>query len=681
MKNNKFSNTILPFRVRSFLLDVGAEGILSNLIFLPIILAFIGNSSIKISEWRIIFALASTLFGFFTILTIFRNLFLFRITGAISIFFAFIASFSSIVSNPFYALLISVTLIGLTFFLFENPAVGYSHETSNHRVRARQRTTGSIFSGLILLAFISIAEVKLIYPIKIVLTLIVVTTHIFFYILIKTRKNKRYYLVYIILSLSSFFFSYYILFVYQSSFGIFISIVLIALMLMKLKHKTYQKTSWWEMFFNNPAKILISSFFILAVVGTLLLSLPISTINGNISIVNALFTSVSSVCVTGLTVLNTSSDFTFLGQLFILLLIQLGGLGIMSIATISFHLLGYRLSLKHEKMMASIANINRKNIFISLNNIFKITFTAEVTGAIILSFLFWGEGDHTGMAIWRGIFTSVSAFCNAGFALQNNSLISYSHNPYIIHTIATLIIIGGISPATTLMIPRIVSGKKTPAGDKIILFSSLFLLFFGTLIILLFEWDGLLKNLSFWGKMHNAWFQSVTTRTAGFNTIDFEGIMNQTYMIVLSLMFVGGSPGGTAGGIKTITVAILFAAFWFKISNKDDVILFDYRIRNSYIIKATTILISGILIWFILTIMMLTTQSISPKEIIFEVTSALGTVGLTLGATPRLDEIGKLIIIMAMFIGRIGVLTLFMFLSDEPDVRKSRYPNAEISFS
>lgn len=353
----------------------------------------------------------------------------------------------------------------------------------------------------------------------------------------------------------------------------------------------------------------------------------------------------------------------------------------MGIATVSLHILGYRISVKHERMISALSNLDRQSIFNSLYNIFKVTFFIELTGAVFLTFLFLGEGDTLFQAIWRGFFTSVSAFCNAGFALQSDSLISYQDNPALLHSVSTLIIFGGLAPATTISLGKLFRKESIPASDKIIFTATLVLLFTGFIMVLLFEWDHTLSGFSVWGKIHNAWFQSVTTRTAGFNSIDMSKILNPTYMIILVLMFIGGSPGGTAGGIKTMTATILLSTFWFKISNRDDVILYGARIRNTYIIKAVTIFLSGFIIWFVMSVMLLTTQSVSGKEIIFEVTSAMGTVGLSMGATAKLDEMGKLIIIATMFIGRIGTLTLFMFLSDQPDTRKSRYPNAEIPFS
>ncbi len=437
--------------------------------------------------------------------------------------------------------------------------------------------------------------------------------------------------------------------------------------------------SFWEIFLSHPARVLVVTFLGLCTMGTFLLLLPMAAENRAIGLVDAAFTAVSAVCVTGLIVLDTPNAFTGYGQFFILFLIQLGGLGIMGITTVGLHTMGRRLSLTHERVLASMADTNHKDLVHSLITILKFTFAAESMGAILLAFMFYTAGDSAAQAAWRGIFTAVSAFCNAGFALQSDSLISYHAKPLVLHIVAVLIIFGGMAPATSLVIPRWLSGKKVPIPARIALTVSIVLLVLGTVFIMSFEWDGLLAGLSFSDKIQNAWFQSVTLRTAGFNSLDISAITNPTFLLMLAFMFIGGSPGGTAGGVKTTTIGILAMTFYTNITNRKEVILQNRRISAVTVFRAVTIVTAGLLLWFGVVLMLEATQPQIPvRGLIFEATSALGTVGLSTGATTLLDEVGKIIIIIAMFCGRIGPVTLFMLLSSGVTPSASRCPDAKI---
>jgi trk system potassium uptake protein TrkH len=435
----------------------------------------------------------------------------------------------------------------------------------------------------------------------------------------------------------------------------------------------------WDIFLSHPARVLVVTFLGLCAMGTLLLLLPIAAQDRTVGFVDAAFTAVSAVCVTGLIVLDTPNDFTGYGQFFILVLIQLGGLGIMGITTVGLHTMGRRLSLTHERVLASMADTNHKDLVHSLVTILKFTFAAESLGAVLLTFMFYTAGDTGSQAVWRGIFTAVSAFCNAGFALQSDSLMSWHTTPAVLHIVATLIIFGGMAPATTLVIPKWLAGRQVPIPARIALIASIVLLFLGTVFIMAFEWGGLLAGMSVSDKIQNAWFQSVTLRTAGFNSLDIAGIAHPTFLLMLVFMFIGGSPGGTAGGVKTTTIGILAMTFFANITNRREVVLQNRRIRAVTVFRAVTIVGAGLLLWFGVVLMLEVTQpQIRVKDLIFEATSALGTVGLSTGATGLLDEIGKIIIIIAMFCGRIGPVTLFMLLSDPQASSSSRCPDAKI---
>jgi trk system potassium uptake protein TrkH len=442
-----------------------------------------------------------------------------------------------------------------------------------------------------------------------------------------------------------------------------------------------QRDSIVSVLFNHPARILLTTFLSLCIFGTFLLILPFAVRGEAINLVDAAFTSVSAVCVTGLTVLDTPHDFTWFGQLFILVLIQLGGLGIMTITTVGLHAMGHRFSLEHEHLLMSIADKDRKDLLHSLATIIKFTFITEAAGALLLFILFNSSGDASAQALWKGIFTSVSAFCNAGFALQSDNLIAYARFPAVLHVIALLIIAGGLAPSTCLLLPRWITGKSIPVSDRIAMVSTAVLLFSGMLFFLVFEWEGVLTGLSLGEKMHNAWFQSVTLRTAGFNSVAIAPVGNPTLLLMLFFMFIGGSPGGTAGGIKTTTLGVLAMTFWASITNRNAILVHRRRIPSGTVFRAITITASGFIFWSIAVLMLEVTQRIAARDIIFEATSALGTVGLSTGATQLLDEIGKVIIMITMFAGRVGPMTLFMLLGDDRVKTEVKCPDAKISLT
>ena len=438
---------------------------------------------------------------------------------------------------------------------------------------------------------------------------------------------------------------------------------------------------WWEALLNHPARLLLSTFLLLCFLGTLFLLIPDAVRQGEIALVDAAFTSVSAVCVTGLIVLDTPVYFTSLGQALILLLIQLGGLGIMSITSVALHAMGRRLSLRQERILTNMTDTDHKDLLDSLIRILKFTFLAEGAGCLILTMLFLYSGDAFWQAAWRGLFTAISAFCNAGFALQSNSLVPYRNNPLVLHTVATLIIFGGMAPATSLVFPQWLRGRRIPIAPRIALITTAVMLFSGMFFMLAFEWNGVLSGLSIADKIHNAWFQSATLRTAGFNTVDMAGVISPTFLVMILFMFIGGSPGGTAGGVKTTTIGVLAMTFWANITNHGSVIYQNRRIPSATIYRAITIVASVAVVWFLVVLMLEVTQQIPGRDIIFEATSAIGTVGLSTGATAGLDEIGKIIIMVAMFAGRIGPMTLFMLLSEDLSAPVSRCPDAKINLT
>jgi len=426
-----------------------------------------------------------------------------------------------------------------------------------------------------------------------------------------------------------------------------------------------RREPWWELLINHPARLLITTFLALCVFGTFLLSIPLMTAGHGIRFIDAAFTAVSAVCVTGLIVIDTRTGFSGYGQGVILLLIQMGGLGIMTIATVGLHVMGRRLSLVHERIITSITDSGYSGLVHSLVRITVFTFVAEGTGALLLTVFFHMTGDTIPQAVWRGVFTAVSAFCNAGFSLQGDSLVGYASSPAILNTVAILIVAGGLAPAVCMMVPRMITGKRIPESDRIVLVTTAVLLASGTLLFLAFEWNGMLSGLPFYDKIYNAWFQSVTLRTAGFNSVPFASVTDATLLLMLFFMFVGGSPGGTAGGIKTTTAAVIAMTFMSGITNRQEVRIRNRQFHPQTVYRAITITVAGAVVCLITVVMLCVTQNIAARDLIFEAVSALGTVGLSTGATFRLDEIGKVIIMMAMFAGRVGPVTLFMLQADE----------------
>lgn len=428
-----------------------------------------------------------------------------------------------------------------------------------------------------------------------------------------------------------------------------------------------KRIDWWTPILGHPERLLVATFLALCLAGTLCLALPVAAFTGSrLALVNAAFTAVSAVCVTGLIVLDTPVAFSFTGQLFILVLIQLGGLGIMTFSTAAIRLLGGRMSLRHEGAVAGlISPQDRSQLFSATQRLILLTFATEALGAICLWVAFLVQGDPLLQALWHAVFTAVSAFCNAGFALQSDNLVSYQSHPWVLHVVAALIIAGGLSPAVVLSIPDVVQRTSRPvaAQIKLVLSTTLLLLMVGCVFILVVEWNHTLSGLSLWHRFHNAWFQSVTLRTAGFNSIDMASLQSATLSLMMVWMFVGGSPGGTAGGIKTTTVAILGLAVVAAVRGRWTVDCFRRRLSHQTVYKATAIATIGVLTVLFSLMALQLTQAMPAGVALFEVISALGTVGLSIGGTSVLDEVGKVIIMACMFIGRVGPLTLFMFIS------------------
>lgn len=665
---------------RSSMHHIGIEGALITIAPFPLILACASINSGLPPLWQTVTAIFAVLSYFVAAFFIFRRALLGKCFGGMALAGTIATAIPYFVRNPFAALFGSVLTISAVFILkdIETEEDNEQHSTYQDRCLLRARWSSLTIPLLVVTALIVNPAGHILANGAIAAA---ATTSLCLFLLWgwggRTRFRFLFWLPIGILAYVGLFFAF-------MSEHIRIAAIILGLILFLLPQSTRSSKrieQWWEPFIDHPARILFSTFLGLGILGTLLLQLPGASRLNTINLIDAAFTSVSAVCVTGLVVLDTPHDFSLFGQALILLLIQLGGLGIMTITTVALHAMGRRLSFRHERILATMADAERHDLVASLFTILRFTFAVEATGALILSSLFISGGESIWLALWRGVFTSISAFCNAGFALQSDSLISYQRNPLVLHAVSTLIIFGGMAPATSLIVPKWIRRRPIPIAANITLITTAILLFSGTFFILALEWNGTLAGLSVFDKIHNAWFQSATLRTAGFNTIEIHNVMNPTFLIMLCFMFIGGSPGGTAGGVKTTTIGILAMTFWANVKGQAEVVAHHRRISPGTINRAVTIICSGVLVWFIIVLMLEITQQISARAIIFEATSAIGTVGLSTGATSQLDGIGKIIITIAMFVGRIGPITMFMLLSEDRSASESHCPDAQINLT
>ena len=666
-------------RSRAYISKIGIEGALMTLSPFPLLFPLVGED-LWLNKWQLVISFIAAIACAISAFTLFRKPVLGKTFATVAALGSYASALPQILENPFCALAATVLLISAFFACLDFNIKFKKGEKSDHINRCKKRA----WWGISMLPVLVIANLILgtsgsfFSPFIIFISQII---SLVLYLHWTSESKLLFHSLFIILAFSLLI-SFYT-FVGTSNISLVSLLFCIAALLSfpRDKKQFEKKEYWWEILLNRPARLLLTTFLALCTLGTFLLVLPAATEAGTINTIDAAFTSVSSVCVTGLIVLDTPNDFTFFGQACILLLIQLGGLGIMSIATVALHAMGRRLSLKQERLLTSMTDTDHKDLLQSLKTILKFTFIVEFIGAILLIYLFRASGDSFSQALWRGVFTSISAFCNAGFSLQTDSLIPFQDNALILHTVAGLIVLGGLAPATSLLLVKWLSGKQTPIPARIALVTTFIMLLAGMFFMMAFEWNGVLAGLSINDKIQNAWFQSVTLRTAGFNSVDLAQIASPTFLIMVAFMFIGGSPGGTAGGVKTTTIGILAMTFWSNITSRNDVVIQNRRIHSATIYRAITIVVSGMTIWFLVILMLQVTQQISARDIIFEATSAIGTVGLSIGATSLLDEIGKIIIIIAMFAGRIGPMTLFMVLSSEQTISASRCPEEKISLT
>lgn len=446
-------------------------------------------------------------------------------------------------------------------------------------------------------------------------------------------------------------------------------------------------------FISKPAQTIVLSFALLILTGTLLLMLPYSSqADIHTPFADALFTSTSAVCVTGLIVVDTGSHFSMFGKAVIMLLIQFGGLGIMMFGFFTAFIIGKRISIEDRIALSyMLGEDDQLNIQKSVFKIISTTFVIEGIGAIFMFTVFDRFNMSLPMKIFYSLFHSVSAFCNAGFALFSDSLESMSSSMTMVLTVAFLIILGGLgfsvynnlySRFKGLFIKNILHKRvivtKLSLNSRIVLLISAGLIVSGMLLIYTFEHRTIFTGLPLKEQYLNAFFQSVTLRTAGFNSIDFTSLRPPTYILMMLFMFIGGAAGSTAGGVKVNTLAVLYAHLVSVMRDKDRTILFNHFISRETILKAFLSVIIGLLIVFTGILALSITENADPINTAFEVVSAFGTVGLSAGLTPHLTFSGKIIIILIMFTGRLGILTVISALA-KTQRDNVRYPEGSIN--
>jgi trk system potassium uptake protein TrkH len=443
--------------------------------------------------------------------------------------------------------------------------------------------------------------------------------------------------------------------------------------------------------FITPVNLPVLSFAGLILIGTSLLMLPNAANGPALSPVDALFTATSATCVTGLVVVDTATRLSLFGQWVVLVLIQCGGLGIMTLSVVLILFVSGRFSFTARRVIQDTFTHGPDTRLSSLiRHVVLFTLVLEAVGAALL-FLRFSRIYAPSKAIYYAVFHAVSSFCNAGFCLYSKSFLDFQGDLLVSLTVALLIILGGLGFLVLLELKRLVfktrgEPRMRPLSvhTKLVLTSTLMLLVAGTVGFLICEWNHSMAGLPFPAKLLAAFFQSVTTRTAGFNTLDFGKMANVTLLFAILLMFIGASSGSTGGGIKVNTLGVLFALSRSRFRGEEATSIFRRTLSPETVGRAISVFVVAVIVIYVgtmaLTVSELgTTMHVESRglflELFFEVVSAFGTVGLSMGITPKLSVVGKVILVVVMFIGRLGPLSIAVALSGKEPI--SRYQYAE----
>ena len=442
----------------------------------------------------------------------------------------------------------------------------------------------------------------------------------------------------------------------------------------------------------STTHIILLSFLIAVLIGALLLSLPISSADGKAKpFLDALFTATTSTCVTGLVVTPTVSSWSVFGQAVILILIQIGGLGVITIMSGLMILLHKKMGIGDRLLLQDAFNLNSLSGLVRfVKKVVGGTFIIEGIGALLYMMVFVPRFGAKG--VWISVFTSISAFCNAGIdIIAENSLCDYALNPIINIVTSSLIILGGIGYIVWWDVLRVLRLRRTKKvrffrdltlHSKIAVTATLILILTGAVLIFAFEYNNpqTIKDYTLLQKIEVSLFQSVTTRTAGFATVPQENLTNASAFVCLLLMFIGGSPVGTAGGIKTVTFAVLVASAFASVRNKENTEVFGRQLTKQAVSKAVAVTCMSFIIMFTSTVFLSAVTEANALDLIYETVSATATVGLTRNFTASLSSIGKLIIIVTMYLGRVGPISLAVAFKRSKDNQNIiRNPIEEIS--
>jgi len=445
------------------------------------------------------------------------------------------------------------------------------------------------------------------------------------------------------------------------------------------------KGKFIDKLYENPPIFVLFSFFLAIFIGALLLLLPAATVTGEeTSLIGALFTSTSATCVTGLIVYDTGVHFTFFGQMIILFLIQIGGLGIMTVSSAFAVMLGQKMTVKSGSLIQNvIGEESQVNMIRLLKNVVIVTLVFELLGTLSLYLTFNQHFESARYALYCSIFHSISAFCNAGFSLFSDSFVAYRTNLNINFVITSLIILGGIGFPVLVDLRRNFLDRmkltRLSLHSKIVISSTIILILVGLICYFTAEYNSVMKGFDLKERFLASYFQSVTTRTAGFNTIDNSALSKGSVLVSVILMFVGASPGSTGGGIKTTAFVVILVSVLAMLKRNKDVNIFKKRISDDIIKKVMALITASMSLLFAMVFLLLLIEPFGFEHIFFEAVSAFGTVGLSMGITPYLSNIGKLIIITLMYLGRVGPLTLIFAISEMRSSSHYTYTEEKVS--
>lgn len=453
-------------------------------------------------------------------------------------------------------------------------------------------------------------------------------------------------------------------------------------------HHTIQETKMALLPFKRlhwtPPKVLSLGFALLIIAGTVLLSLPVASTDGRLSWLNALFMSTSAVCVTGLSVVDVGTELTLFGQIVLMVLFQLGGLGFVTMATLIMLILNKKISLKDRLLIqASMDQQSMQGIVMLIRRVLLYSLVIQLAGAVLFCIRFMYDMP-LGKAVYYGIFHSISIFNNAGFDLFGDvhgpysGLSRYPEDPIVNLVSVALIFLGGIGFIVLADILDFRIKKRLSLHSKVVLSVSLILVVAGAALFLLLEYAHALQPLSSGGKVLASLLQSVTPRSGGVTTLNMADLRQATQFLLLLLMFIGAAPGSTGGGIKVTTFALMLTAVFTRIRGRQDVVMFRRRIAPEYVYRAITLTMLSILVLAISTMILSITEAAEFLPVMFEAVSAYGTSGISMGITPHLSAAGKIVIMLLMFAGRIGPVTLAYAFRPKQGKKLYRHPEGDI---